>query len=264
MVLFCCWLFGLLALASCTLPAQLLPATATPVAGTAQMERAVIADALLTELTFAEQGETFLDQIARAVQSAGAPVEHRYISLPGADEILWQGEWITFSDRSLIFLQAANTGGTHGVQIQFTPPMTSSAAAVAGLAELALPEPPPKVNTIVQPTIEFVRARLTGREGEAEQWAFDVTLRYPDRGWDDYADGWQVETPDAAILGTRILLHPHVDEQPFTRTLSNVVVPRGVKTVRLRAHTLVGGYTPAAVEIPLSIARSTDRYVVER
>ncbi len=34
----------------------------------------------------------------------------------------------------------------------------------------------------------------------------------------DYVDGWHVETAEGEILGTRILLHPHVGEQPFTRS----------------------------------------------
>ena len=43
---------------------------------------------------------------------------------------------------------------------------------------------------------------------------------HPDTGWDDYADGWRVLDMDGNELGMRVLHHPHVDEQPFTRSLS--------------------------------------------
>ncbi len=73
-------------------------------------------------------------------------------------------------------------------------------------------------------------------------WRFAVTLRHGDTGWDDYADGWRVETADGSVLGTRELLHPHVNEQPFTRSLGGVSVPDGVTEVFIRARTTVTGW----------------------
>ena len=54
-----------------------------------------------------------------------------------------------------------------------------------------------------------------------------VTLSHPDTGWDHYADGWEVLDAAGNSLGLRTLLHPHVTEQPFTRSLSGVTVPEG-------------------------------------
>jgi hypothetical protein len=31
-------------------------------------------------------------------------------------------------------------------------------------------------------------------------WSFEVTVEHPDTGWDDYADGWDVVTPDGTVL----------------------------------------------------------------
>ena len=62
-----------------------------------------------------------------------------------------------------------------------------------------------------------------------------VTLSHPDTGWDDYADGWRIEAEDGTVIGTRELLHPHVNEQPFTRSLGNVASPDGVQSVTVRA-----------------------------
>ncbi|RMA43963.1 hypothetical protein [Rhodophyticola porphyridii] len=69
-----------------------------------------------------------------------------------------------------------------------------------------------------------------------------VTLAHPDTGWDHYADGWQVELEDGTVLGTRVLLHPHVEEQPFTRSLGDVAIPEGVTQVFIRARCNVTGW----------------------
>lgn len=72
-------------------------------------------------------------------------------------------------------------------------------------------------------------------------WRFDVSVRHADKGWDHYADGWYILAPDGTELGYRKLLHPHQNEQPFTRSLSGVVVPPGLTEVHVRAHDSVHG-----------------------
>ena len=71
-------------------------------------------------------------------------------------------------------------------------------------------------------------------------YTFSVTLRHGDTGWDDYADGWRIEAADGTVLGTRTLLHPHVNEQPFTRSLSGIQIPEQLEFVFVRASTNVG------------------------
>jgi hypothetical protein len=73
-------------------------------------------------------------------------------------------------------------------------------------------------------------------------FTFTVTVQHDDKGWDHYANQWEVLGPEGKVLGTRVLYHPHVDEQPFTRSLSGVKVPEGVSTVTLRARDSVHGY----------------------
>jgi hypothetical protein len=82
-------------------------------------------------------------------------------------------------------------------------------------------------------------------------YRFDVTVRHADEGWDHYADNWQVVASDGAVLATRVLAHPHVGEQPFTRSLSGVAVPSGVRTVTVRAHDSVHGNGGAEVTVEL-------------
>lgn len=74
-------------------------------------------------------------------------------------------------------------------------------------------------------------------------WRLDVTLAHADTGWEDYADGWRVELENGEVLGTRILSHPHVTEQPFTRSLSGVDIPKTVDTIFIRARDLIGGWS---------------------
>ena len=88
------------------------------------------------------------------------------------------------------------------------------------------------------PVIEKVNVTRSG-----ETWRFDVTLSHPDTGWDHYADGWRVLDMDGAELGHRVLTHPHVHEQPFTRSLSGVDIPDGVSEVQIEARDTLEGWT---------------------
>ena len=74
-------------------------------------------------------------------------------------------------------------------------------------------------------------------------WRFDVTVKHDDSGWDDYADAWEIRDGEGTVLGKRVLAHPHVNEQPFTRSLSGVEIPAGIARVVIRAHDNVEGYS---------------------
>jgi hypothetical protein len=73
-------------------------------------------------------------------------------------------------------------------------------------------------------------------------WRVEVTVEHADEGWDHYADAWEVVAPDGTVLGTRTLLHPHVEEQPFTRALTGVAIPDGITEVTVRARDSVHGH----------------------
>ncbi len=90
------------------------------------------------------------------------------------------------------------------------------------------------------------------REGDGT-WRFDVTVAHGDEGWDHYADKWEVLAPDGRVLGARVLLHPHVGEQPFTRSLGGVAIPEQIDRVILRAHDSVHGL--GGVEIIVELTR---------
>ena len=85
----------------------------------------------------------------------------------------------------------------------------------------------------------------------ANRYDFGVTVRHTDTGWKHYADGWDVLGPDRVVLGHRKLWHPHVDEQPFTRSLSGVAVPADAQFVIIRAHDSVHGHGGAEIKVML-------------
>lgn len=83
-----------------------------------------------------------------------------------------------------------------------------------------------------------------------------VTLRHDDTGWEHYANRWEaLETgcadteKECKVLATRVLYHPHVSEQPFTRSLGDVKIPAGIKKITLRGHDLVHGYGGKTMDI---------------
>ena len=82
-------------------------------------------------------------------------------------------------------------------------------------------------------------------------YRFTVTVGHADEGWDHYADLWEVLAPDGTVLGSRVLAHPHVTEQPFTRSLNGVDIPDGVDEVTVRARDSVHGFGGAELTVPV-------------
>lgn len=96
------------------------------------------------------------------------------------------------------------------------------------------------------PVVEDASATRSGTA-----WSISVTLSHPDTGWDHYADGWEVLAPDGTRLGFRELLHPHVNEQPFTRSLGGVAIPEGLDHVLIRARGNVHGWSSETYRLEL-------------
>lgn len=155
-------------------------------------------------------------------------------------------------------------------------------AACNGMAETAVPptQPAPQPTTIPTPQplstqspspanadVLFVKATETS----PNTWSFSVTVEHPDTGWEDYADGWDVVLPDGTVVlpnadspFTRLLLHPHETEQPFTRSQSNIAIPEEVTAVTVRAHDIVDGFGGEEVMVELETAVVSDTYEVIR
>ena len=80
------------------------------------------------------------------------------------------------------------------------------------------------------------------RKSGNSTYSFSVTVRHQDTGWKHYCNKWDVVGSDGKLYGTRVLHHPHENEQPFTRSMSGVKIPQHIKSVTIRAHDLVHKY----------------------
>lgn len=80
---------------------------------------------------------------------------------------------------------------------------------------------------------------------------FDVTVKHADEGWKHYANRWEVLSPGGDTLATRVLAHPHDNEQPFTRSLTKVSIPGDLSEVIVRAHDLVHEYGGKELVVPI-------------
>jgi len=116
------------------------------------------------------------------------------------------------------------------------------------------PYPEQDISKGANADVTFVRLVLA----EDGTWTFHVTVAHPDTGWDDYADGWDVITPDGTVLKvnpndpfTRLLAHPHETEQPFTRSQSGITIPDGITQVLVRAHDILEGFGGQEIAIDL-------------
>jgi hypothetical protein len=89
------------------------------------------------------------------------------------------------------------------------------------------------------------------RRSASGTYDFDVTVKSVDKGWEHYADAFEILAPDGSLLGRRVLLHPHEDEQPFTRELYGVKVPAGVTHVTVRARHKPKGYDGRTMSVRL-------------
>ena len=102
--------------------------------------------------------------------------------------------------------------------------------------------------------VEIVKVVLTSHSGT---WRADVTLKHADTGWDHYADAWRLVDEKGNEIGKRTLYHPHVNEQPFTRSLSSFHITSDNKIIFVEAHDKKHGWSSNRVKIDMSNSSGT-------
>ena len=128
-------------------------------------------------------------------------------------------------------------------------------ALLLAMAWAAGPGPTASPASAGEADVLSVSVRCDGRRS----CDFEVTVRHADEGWSHYADLWVVEDEEGRALGSRILHHPHVHEQPFTRALRAVGIPEDVERVRVRARDSHHGFGGRAVLLTLPEEGGTAR-----
>lgn len=96
---------------------------------------------------------------------------------------------------------------------------------------------------------DIVSATVEARE--ADTFDFAVTVSSPYDTPRRYADAFRVLARDGTVFGERKLLHDHAGEQPFTRELRGVAIPRAVRVVVIQARDQQFGYGGRTVELAL-------------
>ena len=107
----------------------------------------------------------------------------------------------------------------------FDPPTPTSPPASTGLADV-------------------IAVSVSGVPGD---YSLSVTISSPDTGCRSYADWWEVVSAEGGLLTRRVLLHSHVDEQPFTRS-GGPIDAQPDDTLIIRAHMSEGGYGGATMQ----------------
>ncbi len=77
--------------------------------------------------------------------------------------------------------------------------------------------------------------------GNAGSYTLSVTIESPDTGCEQYANWWEVITPNGDLVYRRILGHSHVNEQPFTRSGGPINID-STDSIIIRAHMNTTGY----------------------
>lgn len=93
----------------------------------------------------------------------------------------------------------------------------------------------------------IVEAKIQATGGE-NMFRIDVTIKHADAGWDHYANQWDILDENGDLLGSRVLHHPHDNEQPFTRSLS-LMIPASVTMVTIVAHDSVHKDNPETMAL---------------
>jgi len=132
---------------------------------------------------------------------------------------------------------SAPSSRRRGVRGRLWGALLATMTCGVALPSAVLPDPPK------------VEAVALDKSGAA--WRVSVTLSHADTGWDHYADGWRIEDADGTVLGTRVLAHPHVTEQPFTRSLGGVTLPEGLTTIYVRAKDNLEGWADHTTAVAL-------------
>jgi hypothetical protein len=104
-------------------------------------------------------------------------------------------------------------------------------------------------NKLVQKYPDVISAKV--RHDSGDIFDFDVTVSSPYDTPQRYADAFRVMDRNGQVFGVRKLVHDHEDEQPFTRDLYGVTIPKGVRIVIVQARDQKYGYGGEKVEVQL-------------
>jgi hypothetical protein len=170
--------------------------------------------------------EAPLQAPARSAPSAPAPSEP---AQPAAEAPAKAKSALSVTAQGVVAPQTALSSAPEAKKTERAAPARDAVSATGTLAKEAS-------SMNVQADVIAVQA-----SGQPGAYQFNVGIRSPDKGCAQYADWWEVVSMDGKLLYRRVLLHSHVDEQPFTRSGGPVPIQADT-VVWVRAHMNTGGY----------------------
>ena len=102
-------------------------------------------------------------------------------------------------------------------------------------------------------SLEFAQViNVNAIQSKDDSWCFNTKVRHNDQGWQHYVDAWKITDLKGNVLAIRELAHPHDNEQPFTRSLCNIKLPKALIQVVVSAQCNVHGVGSQNVMVDLS------------
>jgi len=89
------------------------------------------------------------------------------------------------------------------------------------------------------------------RNSSGNWWTTNATIEHEDTGWEHYADSWRVVDERGNVLGTKVLRHPHVNEQPFTRGTADINIPKETDVIYIEAHDTQHGWSNKRLKVDM-------------
>lgn len=110
--------------------------------------------------------------------------------------------------------------------------------------------------TTYSTSLDFAQVnQVTASQKADGSWCLYTEVRHNDQGWDHYADGWEVLDLTGNQIDYRSLAHPHVNEQPFTRSKCDIQIPATISKVVVRAKCKKHGFGGKPVVVDLNLSK---------
>lgn len=105
-------------------------------------------------------------------------------------------------------------------------------------------------------SLDFAQVNhVTASQKADSSWCLYTEVRHNDQGWEHYADGWEVLDLAGNQIDYRLLAHPHVNEQPFTRSKCGIQIPATISKVVIRAKCKKHGFGGKPVVVDLNLSK---------
>lgn len=82
-------------------------------------------------------------------------------------------------------------------------------------------------------------------------WTIKVTMSHVDTGWDHYAKGFELLSPDKKRLAYGEIARPHVGKKTIETTLTGITLPKGLTYVLIRTRCSLVGWASETERLDL-------------